>query len=1172
MDYSPSTLERLAEEISLVFLPLLELELYDAEELQGFLEELGWLVPESVADIGIDSELFEAVSDAIEAVGDLYYETPDAETAQDKYIELAAAVLPLAIHVADVAANIRDHLDATYLAGTDIAAALPKRLLDYLIIDYIQNNYNALYHALVVLGCIELQDVPRDDAAHISKHTRRILHWDRIIQVITDPGRLFRAVYQWGTPEADLGLLIERLYDFFLALGLPAGLEYPVMEKQATLWAPLPVPEEDEGGDPELRVPIFRTNVQGLEAEFGITFYPLPPPGAGGTPGLAMTLYTSGAIAASIPLGEQGLWVLEVDADLDLSSGVGIVIRPDSGPTILTDLLRAGTQAEGSINMRIQRQAPPNEDLILFGISGGTGLKTKKFFFGGGTTGKDVFLETGLEGGSIVIQASEGDGFLQKILPQDPVRINFDLILGWSIQKGFYIKGGAGFEYTFQINKSLGPIFINSINLRLDPSQDNLTLITAVTGGAQIGPVTAVVHEIGLKTIVQFDKPGLLGNMDLDFGFKLPSLIGLSVEAASISGGGAVLIDPPNYGGILQLSFQDEIAITAFALITTKLPDGRNGFSMVIEILAEFQPIQLSMGFALIGVGGLIGINRQMNEEGLREVVKNHSLDAILFPPSPIKDAVKIFETVGLILWIREDYHVFGLMAKLLWGGSVELVQFQIGIFIEIGGPIRIAILGLAKAELPDKEEPVLRLKMDLLGFIDFGNETVAIDSSLFDSTLLKKYILSGQMALRSNWGDNPDFVLSVGGFNPRFTPPPGFPSLQRLMISLGSGNPRISLANYMAITTNTLQFGALLDLYAEKAGFTIVGGMGFDALFIFNPFSFEVFIGAWVAVKKGSKELLSASLGFNFTGLNPFHAIGYAEFKILFVKVKVKFDKTFGDPIPQAPAVVSPLQVLIAQLQDDRNIRFSLPDWASASLIFTKEAETRLDPVGEVVISQNAVPLDFAMDTFGGGVPPEDEKILSITAGHEDIETDVTTRFAPAQFKNISDDEKLSALPYELFKSGKGLRGEFVTVSRDRLRTTDIEFETVLRESEDYLSHLDDADAKNKPYRLLKDKFSLTAGNRGAQLFRAWSLAGSGNYFNSLRKVRDRKKPGFIQVLETSFSVTGQGAVDGKFARKTFNDAPVGNMTYAEAFDVMKGSKDKDAVIRDTTFVAAGE
>ena len=33
-----------------------------------------------------------------------------------------------------------------------------------------------------------------------------------------------------------------------------------------------------------------------------------------------------------------------------------------------------------------------------------------------------------------------------------------------------------------------------------------------------------------------------------------------------------------------------------------------------------------------------------------------------------------------------------------------------------------------------------------------------------------------GDMALRANWGGKPNFVLAIGGFNPRFPAPAGFP------------------------------------------------------------------------------------------------------------------------------------------------------------------------------------------------------------------------------------------------------------------------------------------------------------------------------------------------------------------------------------------------------------
>lgn len=155
-----------------------------------------------------------------------------------------------------------------------------------------------------------------------------------------------------------------------------------------------------------------------------------------------------------------------------------------------------------------------------------------------------------------------------------------------------------------------------------------------------------------------------------------------------------------------------------------------------------------------------------MNEEALRETVKSHSLDAILFPKSRIRDAVKVIDSIKRILPPKEGFHVFGPMAQLIWGGSVTLVEFQVGIFIEIGGPVRVASIGQAKSELPDKKAPMVVLNMDLLGFIDFGKETVAIDLSLFDSHI-QKVPISGQMALRASWARTPTSPCRWVAFTP---------------------------------------------------------------------------------------------------------------------------------------------------------------------------------------------------------------------------------------------------------------------------------------------------------------------------------------------------------------------------------------------------------------------
>ena len=189
--------------------------------------------------------------------------------------------------------------------------------------------------------------------------------------------------------------------------------------------------------------------------------------------------------------------------------------------------------------------------------------------------------------------------------------------------------------------------------------------------------------------------------------------------------------------------------------------------------------------------------------------------------------------------------------------GTPTILTLEIGLILELPEPVRLIILGRLQAVLPDEEHALVQVRMDAIGVIDFNKGEVSLDATLYDSRILA-FVLTGDMALRANWGAQPNFVLAIGGFNPRFPAPAGFPQLARLALSLGdSDNPRLRFESYLALTSNTVQFGARLDFSYSAAGFTLAGFLGFDALFQFAPFEFIADVGAMVALKRGSSVLM---------------------------------------------------------------------------------------------------------------------------------------------------------------------------------------------------------------------------------------------------------------------------------------------------------------------------
>jgi hypothetical protein len=236
--------------------------------------------------------------------------------------------------------------------------------------------------------------------------------------------------------------------------------------------------------------------------------------------------------------------------------------------------------------------------------------------------------------------------------------------------------------------------------------------------------------------------------------------------------------------------------------------------------------------------------------QALQDGVHSGSVDHILFPDDPVAEAPQIISDLETIFPPTEGQYVFGPMAELGWGEPDPLIVAQLGIILTLPDPIVIVLLGKLELVLPEPDSVVVDIRFDIAGILDITNKKLSIDATLGDSHILA-WTISGDIALRLAFGDQPNFLFSMGGFNPHYTPPPNFPSLERITLALSTGkNPRLSLDTYMAVTSNTFQVGAAANLYVEYGDFKASGDLGFDALFHFQPFAFLVDVEADVEVK----------------------------------------------------------------------------------------------------------------------------------------------------------------------------------------------------------------------------------------------------------------------------------------------------------------------------------
>src|ERR1051326_1981529 len=388
-------------------------------------------------------------------------------------------------------------------------------------------------------------------------------------------------------------------------------------------------------------------------------------------------------------------------------------------------------------------------------------------------------------------------------------------------------------------------------------------------------------------------------------------------------------------------------------------------------------------------------------------------------------------------------------MAKLGWG-TPSIITVELGLLLDLPDPM-FAIVGVLKALLPEEEAPILRLQGHFLGVADFTRGYVFFRADLFDARLLA-YSITGSMAFLVSWGEAQTFALSVGGFHPDFRDlptipalPDGFRSLARIGLSLLSDdNPRLKVESYFAVTSNTVQFGARVELYAEAGGFNVYGFLGYDVLFQFDPFRFVAKLSGGIALRRRTSTIAGVTVSAQLSGPTPWDAQGEATLSLLFFDISVGFHVPGGEPPPSIPSATEDLlALLLREYADTRNWRAEFPPNNHLHVSLRKiepPAGTEMlviHPAGVLTFSQRSLPLeDYLIQKFGTKKPKAENKfkLTNATSDGSSIPADfqgVREQFAPANFSELSDSEKLSRKSFEKLPSG------FQLTSTSNLATT---------------------------------------------------------------------------------------------------------------------------------------
>ena len=904
----------------------------------------------------------------------------------------------------------------------NVFASLGDDFVQLLVGLYVSQNHPLLYQIGALLTLIDLPDSSNPTPGAVVNNLLRgayaipRFHPERLPRLVSDPVSLLRTEYINNLATVDDANAAADKFFGRVALILQAlGLQWNYGFDAPTAAS---LGDAAQFLDHALVVYLQSTDY-GADADAGVILSFSPT--ARGDLGFVVNPF--GAVSQT---WQSGNWTFEVD----LSANIDAFAYGRNGVTIASGASAAEVNGKVSANL-----APPagyTGPAYVFGSSDGSHLEVGTASlgtqFGLTSSSHTISLSSSVSKSTIVIAPGDGDGFLSSILPSDGLRADFDLGLSWSNTGGFAFSGSASLDATLPVGISIGgTLTVPSIHLALQASDAALQMEVSAAVGLSIGPIQALVDRVGLSTALTFPSTGgNLGVADLAFSFKPPSGVGLNIDSAGISGGGYLTFDSSahQYSGVLQLKFND-IALQAFGLITTQVA-GANGYSLLALIDADFPPIQLGWGFTLNGVGGIMAANRTADVDAMRASLKANKIASILFPTNAITSAPQVLAQLDALFPTAQGRFLFGPMALIGWG-TPTILTAALAVILELPEPVRIILLARLTAALPSPSNALVRINMDALGVLDLTQDSLSLDATLFDSKLVG-FTLSGDMSLRANWSSNREFLLAIGGFHPQFTPPPGFPALNRITIDMPNGAiTKMRLAAYLAIASNSLQFGANLDVFIGVAGFGLSGHLGFDALLQIDPFLFNADISGRVALTAGGDDLMSVELDASLSGPAPWHIAGKFKVHIVFFTVHKSFSITWGGNTPavQIPAV-NVLPLLTAALADPRNWGTQPPsDTPTLVSVRSQDGSTLLvHPMAQLEVHETVVPLGLQITRFGSAAITgantftiTDFNINGSTVLPQTIA--VQDDFAPAQFFDLSDTDKLAGPSFEQQNAG---------------------------------------------------------------------------------------------------------------------------------------------------------
>lgn len=411
------------------------------------------------------------------------------------------------------------------------------------------------------------------------------------------------------------------------------------------------------------------------------------------------------------------------------------------------------------------------------------------------------------------------------------------------------VDSADGMRKWFVVGKTIGPLRLGRVGCEWKDGKIGLLLDSAVdVGGLHLG-LTGLCVRLPPSDPKPANLEWALDGIDLAYRGGPISISG-SFLRSEISLDGQKTIQ---YDGTAMIQAAN-FAITGFGSYASV--DGRASLYL-------FAILHLELGgppcFRVNGLAAGFGYNRKLTLPPIEEVANFPLVRAALDPGylssgpgSLMQDAMgKLQKFIPPSL--GDYWFAIGIRFS-----SFEMIQAFALLSVSFGNEVEIGLLGLAAMTIPKGSEPgkaVAYAELALRVVIKPAEGTIRLEARLTDESYVfcKDCHLTGGFAFYI-WFGGPlagDFVLTLGGYHPKFMPPSHYPIVPRLGINWQvTKEMSITGGMYFALTPSCLMAGGKLAAVYQSSSVKVWFIAYADFLLSWKPFYYLIDVGVALGVE----------------------------------------------------------------------------------------------------------------------------------------------------------------------------------------------------------------------------------------------------------------------------------------------------------------------------------